>query len=117
MLTDGDMVVIVDGNEVTKLQVTSQRGSLTGNTLHGTAITEEGVCVVVDEVIAGLVVDSGGVSLGNSQTNGVGETLTQRTGGDLNTRGVVSLGVTGGDAVELLHGDPVRPPSSFKTLV
>lgn len=113
MLTDGDMVVIVDGNEVTKLQVTSQRGSLAGNTLHSTAITEEGVCVVVDEIVAGLVVDSRSVSLGNSQTNSVGETLTQGAGGDLNTGGVVSLGVTGGDAVELLHGDAVRPSSSI----
>lgn len=96
------MVIIIDGNEVAELQVTSHGGGLGGDTLHGAAITEEHVGVVVDELIAGLVEDASGVSLGNGQTNGVGETLAKRTSGDLNTGGVVSLGVTGGDAVELL---------------
>lgn len=102
-LTDGDSVVVVDSNEVTELQVTSHGGGLAGNTLHGAAITEEAVCVVVEEGVAGLVEDGSGVTLSNGKTNGVGETLTQRTSGDLDTGGVVSLGVTGGDAVELLH--------------
>lgn len=82
----------------------SHASSLAGNTLHGAAITEEGVGVVVEELVAGLVEDTTGVGLGNGQTNGVGETLTKGTGGDLNARGVVSFGVTGGDAVELLAG-------------
>ena len=82
--------------------MTSHGGSLAGNTLHSTTITEVHVGVVVEEVIAGLVEGGSSLSLGNGQTDGVGETLTERTGGDLNTGGVVSLGVTGGDAVELL---------------
>lgn len=96
------MVVIVNGNQVAELQVTSHGGGLAGNTLHSTAITEEAVCVVVDEVIARLVEHGAGVSLSHGQTNSVGETLTQRTSGDLNTRGFVSLGVTGSDATKLL---------------
>ena len=99
---NGDVVVIVDGNQVAQLQVTSHASGLAGNTLHGAAITEEHVGVVVEELIAGLVEDTGGVSLSDGQTNGVGETLTKGASGDLNTRGVVSLGVTGGDAVQLL---------------
>lgn len=98
------MVVVVDGNEVAQLKVTSHGGGLGGDTLHSAAITEEGVGVVVEEVEAGLVVDTGGVGLGNGQTNGVGETLTQRTSGNLNTGGIVRLGVTGADAVDLLRG-------------
>ena len=82
--------------------MTSHGGSLAGNTLHSTTITEVHVGVVVEEVIARLVEGGSSLSLGNGQTDGVGETLTERTGGDLNTGGVVSLGVTGGDAVELL---------------
>lgn len=113
-LTNGDVVVIVDGNEVAQLQVTSHGGGLTGNTLHGAAIAEEGVGVVVQELVAGLVEDTSGVSLGNGQTDGVGETLAEGTGGDLDTGGVVSLGVTGSDAVELLGrnqrcGSPPSP--------
>ncbi len=97
------MVVIVDTNQVTEFQVTSRGGGLTGNTLHSTAITEVDICVVVEEVVAGLVEHTTAVGLGNGQTNSVGETLTEGTSGHLNTGGVVSLGMTGGDAVELLE--------------
>lgn len=85
--------------------MTSHGGGLTGDTLHSAAIAEEGVGVVVEELVAGLVEDTSGVSLGNGQTDGVGETLAERTSGDLDTGGVVSLGVTGGGAVELLAGE------------
>lgn len=101
-LTNGDVVVIVDGNQVAKLKVTGHGGSLAGNTLHSATITEEHVGVVVEKLEAGLVVDTTGVGLSHGETNSVGKTLTERTSGDLNTGGVVSLGVTGGDAVELL---------------
>ena len=96
------MVVIVDGNEVSKLQVTSQRSSLAGNTLHRAAISEERVGVVVDQLKAGLVEDGSSVPLSNGETNGIGETLAQRTSCDFNARGVVRLGVARSDAVDLL---------------
>lgn len=99
---NGDPVVIPDGNEVAKLEVTSQRASLGGNTLHQATITKEAVCVVVNKVVAGLVEDGSSVSLSNGKTNGVGDTLAKRTSGDLNAGGVVGLGVTGGDAVDTL---------------
>lgn len=83
--------------------MTGHRGSLAGNTLHSTAVTEEAVGVVVEEVIAGLVKGTSSLGLGNGKTNSVGETLTKRTSGDLNTGGVMSFGVTGGLAVELLQ--------------
>jgi len=102
------VVIIVDHNEVAQLQVTGHGGGLGGDTLHGAAITEEGVGVVVNEIKAGLVEDTSSVSLGNSQTDGIGETLAKRTSGDLNAGGVMSLGVTGGDAVDLLWGGDQR---------
>lgn len=101
-LTNGDVVVIVDHNQVSELQVTGGRGSLGGDTLLSATITEESVGVVVNEVVAGLVEDGGSVCLGNSETNGVSETLTERAGGDFNSGGIVSLGVTGGDGIESL---------------
>lgn len=96
------MVVVVDHDQVTELEVTSGGCGLRGNTLHGASITEEAVSVVVDEVITWLVEDTSGVGLGNSKTDGVGETLTKRTSGDLNTWGVVGLWVTWGDGVDVL---------------
>lgn len=97
------MVVIVDGNEVSELQVTGSGGGLAGNALHSATITEEHVNVVVDQLIAGLVEDGGGVLLSNGETDGICETLTKRASGDLDTGGVVGLGVTGCDAVDLLQ--------------
>ena len=99
-LTNRDVVVVVDADEVTELQVTSSGSGLTSNTLHGATVTEEEKGVVVDEVVAGLVVHGSGVCLGNSKTNGVGETLTERTSGHLNTGCVVRFRVTGCDAVD-----------------
>lgn len=103
-LTDGDVVVVVDADEVTQLQVTSHTGSLAGNTLHSASVTEEAVGVVGEQVIAGLVENSGAVSLRNGETNRVGETLAQGTGGDFDTGGFVRLRVTGSDASDLLQG-------------
>ena len=97
------MVVVVEGDQVAELQVTSSGGGLGGDTLHGAAITEEGVCVVVDKLVAGLVEDSGGVPLSDGKTDGVGETLAKRAGGYLNTGGVVRLRVTRSDRVDLLR--------------
>lgn len=107
------MVVVVDTDQVAELQVTSGGGSLGSNTLHGATITEEEVGVVVNKVEGRLVVDGGGVSLGDGETDGVGETLAERTSGDLDTWGIVGLWVTWGDAVDgtegldVVHGDAV----------
>lgn len=42
------------------------------------------------------------MSLGNGETDSIANTLAQRTSGDLNAGGVVSLGVTGRLAVDAL---------------
>jgi hypothetical protein len=97
------VVVVIDHDQVAELQVTGHGGSLAGNALHSAAITEEGVCVVVNKLVAGLVEDGGSVPLGHGETDGIGETLAERAGGDLNTGSVVGLGVTGCDAVDLLR--------------
>ena len=102
-LTNGDVVVVVDHDEVAELQVAGHGCSLRGDTLHSTAVTEEGVCVVVEQLVAGLVEDGGRVPLSNGKTDGVGETLAEGTSGDLDTGGVVSLRVTRSDGVNLLR--------------
>jgi hypothetical protein len=105
--TNGNVVVIVDSNQIAELQVTSSRSSFTGNTLHSTAITEEHECVVVDKLEARFVKDSRSVRLSNGKTNGIGETLTERASGDLNSGGVMCLGVAGGNAIDLLRAKSV----------
>jgi hypothetical protein len=101
-LTNRDVVVIVDGDQVAELQVSGQRSSFASNTFLSTAITKEHKSVVIDQIVARLVEDGAGVSLCNSQANGVGETLAQGTGSDFDTWSVVRLRVTGSDGVDLL---------------
>ena len=101
--TDGDVVVIVDGNQVAKLQVASSGCSFACNTLHSAAIAEEHVGVVVDQLVTRLVEDSCSVRLPNSETDGIGETLAKRASRDFDTGSVVGFWVTGSDAVDLLQ--------------
>ena len=106
MLTNRDMVVVVDSNQISKAQVTSQTGSFTSHALHGTAISKEAKCVVVDKVKARLVEDRSGMLLGDRKTDCVSEPLAKRPGRDFDTWCVVGFGMSGGDAVDLLL--PVR---------
>jgi len=101
-LTNRDLVVIVDSNEVTELQVASSRSCFRGNTFHSTAITEEHESVIVDQVISWLVEDGSSMLLRNCETNCVCKTLTKRTCGNLDTWCVVSLWVTWANAVDCL---------------
>ena len=101
-LTNGDVVVIIDGNQVPKSQVTSQAGSFTSHAFHSTAISKEAICVIVDEVKTRLVEDRSGMLLGNRKADCVSEPLTKRPGCDFDTWCVVGFGVSGGDAVDLL---------------
>jgi hypothetical protein len=113
VLTNGNVVVVVEGDQVAELEVTGSGGSLGGNTLHGAAITEEAVGVVVDKLVAGLVEGGSSLALGHGETDGVGETLAEGTSGDLNAGGVVGLGVTRGlgvdlaEVLEVVHGEVV----------
>jgi hypothetical protein len=97
------VVVIVDGNQVSELQVAGHGSSLAGNTLHSATVTEEHEYMVVDQLEVGLVEDGRGVLLSNGETDGVGETLAERASGDLDTGCVVGFGVAGCDAVDLLE--------------
>lgn len=45
---DGDMIVVIDTNQVTQLQVTSSGRGLGSDTLHETPITKEHIGVIVD---------------------------------------------------------------------
>jgi hypothetical protein len=111
--TDGDVVVVVDADEISELQMAGQTGGFRGDALHGTAIPKNAVGVVADDVEAVSVEDGGGVSLSDGETDGVAEALAERAGGDLDAGGVVGLRMPRSDAAELaevleiIHGQRV----------
>lgn len=81
--------------------MTSHRGSLRGNTLHSTAIAEEHISVVVDQIKAILVELCRSMCLCNGKTDSVGESLTERASGDFNAGCVVGFWVARCDGVDL----------------
>lgn len=100
--TNGNVVVVIDHDQIAELQVSSSRGSFTRNALHSAAIAKEAICVVVNQLETWFVKDSGGVCLCDGKSNSIREALTERTGRNLNSGSVVSFGVTWCDAVDLL---------------
>jgi len=101
------MIIIVDHYQVPQLQMPGGTCSFAGYTLHGTAITEEGECVVVDQIEARLVEFGGCVGLCNGKTDGIGETLAKRASGDLNAWRVLSFWMARCDAVNALSNEVV----------
>lgn len=65
MLTNGNMIIIIDHDEIAQLQMTSSTSSFTGDTLHSTAISKEGKGMVVDQFEPRLVEFSCCMSLCN----------------------------------------------------
>lgn len=66
---DGNVVVVVDADQVAELEVASERSSLGRDTLLQATITQECVGVVREEREAVLVEDSSGVGLCNGETD------------------------------------------------
>lgn len=104
MRTNGNVIVIIDHDKIAQLQVSSGTSSFTGNTLHSTAIPEEGKSMIVDYFEPWLVEFRCCVSLCDCQDDSVCKTLTKGASGNLNTGGVLCLRMTGGDTVNTLMG-------------
>jgi hypothetical protein len=95
------MVIVVDADEISQLQMASHASGLASNTLHSAAITKEAVGMVVDNVETVLVINSSGVCLSNGKTDGISKTLAEWTGGDFDTGCVVGFRMARCDAVYL----------------
>ena len=104
-LVEGDLVGVVEDDEVVELLMGGEGGGLGGDTLLEASVTGEGEDVVVEDLVVVGVVDALGHLLGGGETDGVGDTLSEGTGGALDAGGVVlgvrELGVTGGHGVVL----------------
>ena len=98
---DGDVVVVVEGNQLAQAQVAGQGSGLAAHTLLVAAITHDHVGVVINQLAAGLVKLGGQVRFGDSQAHGVGNALAEGSGGDLNSWGFEGFRVTRGAAAPL----------------
>lgn len=97
------MVVVVDHDKISELQVASSAGSFTSNALHRTTISKECEGMVVDQLEARLVELGSCVGLCNRKTDGVCKTLAEGTSSYFYARCILSFGMTGCDAVYGLY--------------
>ncbi len=95
---DGDVVVVVDGEQAAQAEMPGQRCRLVGDAFHDAAVAGQHE----NAVVAHLGPEAGPHhALGEGHADRVGEALPQRAGGDLDARGVPELGVARRPAVPL----------------
>ena len=87
---DGDVVVVVDADELAEPEMAGQRPRLVADAFHEVAVAHDHECEVVAHVGA---VPGPQVGLGHGHADGVGDALPERAGGDLDARGVTELGM------------------------
>ena len=89
LAVDGDVVVVVDDNELAEAEVTSEGGRLTADTLLQTTVATEDIRVVIDHGERRLVEARRIVRLRHGEANRVADALAKRTSRHLNAIKVV----------------------------
>ncbi len=98
---DGDVVVVVDGDEPTEAEVAGQGGGFVTDPLHEVAVGADDEGAVVDDLGSEAGAEE---PFGKGEPDGVAEALAEGPGGDLDPGGVADLGVTGGLGAPLPEG-------------
>ena len=95
---DGNLVAVVDHDEVAELLVAGEGRSLARDAFLQVAVARDDVDEMVERAGAGVgirIEQSTFVACGIGESDGGGQTLAERAGGDLDARGVTVFGVTG----------------------
>ena len=85
------MIVIVESDEFSKLLVASERRCLMGDALHKVTVTGDEPRVAVNDGVPLAIEPGREVCFGDGHADRVCDSLSQRTGGRLNARGVAHL--------------------------
>jgi len=96
-----DLVVVPDPGELAEAEMPGKRDRLVRDPLLQTAVADESVGAVVDELGAEQVVQIG---LRNRHAGGVGDPLAEHAGGDLDPRLGLALGMPLADRADLPEG-------------
>ncbi len=113
LAVDGDVIVVVEPDQLPELEVSGERRRLVRDPLHEIAVATDEERVVVDDFLSGLVERGGEVGFGDGHADGVARSLAERAGGRLDSGRVAMLGVPGRLAsplaklLEILEGEVV----------
>ena len=110
---DGDVVGVIEQDQLAQAQRRSQRGGFAGDPLHHAAVAHQRIGVVIDHWEAGAVKLGRQVLFRHRHADSVGNALTQRAGRGLHAHGMAVFGVAGGlgveltEVLEIIHGQAV----------
>ena len=90
---DRDAVVVEEADQLAQLDVTGVAGRFVRDAFHEAAVARHEVGVVIDDVMTGAIERGREMRLGHGEPDGVGNTLTERTGGRFHTGRVMHFGV------------------------
>ncbi len=106
---DGDVVVVVDRDQLAQLPGTGERRHFVRDAFHQAAVADEHVGVMVDDGVIGAIEVRGQHLLRQREADRVGQTLPQRTGGGFHAwrvggfRMTRRLGMQLAETLELVH--------------
>ena len=72
---NGDVVVVVEVDQLAQLHVAGQRGGFGCHAFHQVAVGDDGIRIMIDDVVAGAVENGRQMGLGDSHADAVGESL------------------------------------------
>ena len=98
---DGDVVVVVEHDQLAQLERAGQRAGLVRDAFHQAAVAGEHPGVVIDDVVLVGVVAGGQQFFGQRHADAIGQALPQRAGGGFHARRVLALGVARRHGMEL----------------
>lgn len=98
---DRDVVVVIEGDQLTQFQCACKGAGFVRNALHQTTVAKKSIGVVIDNVVTVTVELCGQTLFGNRHTNSVGNALTQRTGRSLHARCIAVFRMPGSLGMEL----------------
>ncbi len=98
---DGDLVVVVNADQLSQPQVAGQRGRFIRDTFHEIAVAAHDIGVMIHDFLSHPVESGGQVAFGHGHAHGGGKPLSQRAGGGFHAGGDAVFGVARGFAVQL----------------
>ena len=98
---NGNTVIVIERDEFGQPQCASQRASLMTDAFHQAAVAQKHIGVMVNDRVPGLIKFSRQQRLCQGHANCIGDALTQRTGGRLDTGRDIDFRMTRGFRMQL----------------
>lgn len=94
------MVGVIEHGQLAEAEASRECGRLAADPFHHVAVPGDHPCAEIDDGGAGAVVTGGQHALRHGEPDSVGDTLTERTGSDVDAGSHAELGMAGSDRAE-----------------